>query len=771
MKTRNQAGISQARGFSLLEVMIAVLVLAVGLLALVALQSTLVREGAEAKARSRIAALVASRMDEGRAGGYESLASVGASACASGNAICTAQDEAAVTNLTLTQTVTPTTAGGTTWEYKTLVVAASWNSTTGDTRDLAMSTRVSALSLDSTNTLLSQQLSGDLAKKPIVRTDSPATAGVVPIALGNGSSAAASNPTPELVGQQNGQVVGTKFDVLTYLPATGSVVIQKRIETEVVKCACKYGAGGANLGEIYQTAQWPVIWTGEKYELSALAGTTAAPGAAKLSGPAAGATQSDLCTECCRDHHDTGATGVARFDPERSDGKVSKYYPAAGGLLTEQTNLASGEYVNSCRLVRVDGLWRTAADTYARNLGLLETTPLLTVKAKSGLPTAAATTAYSTFVKEYLSQYTGASTTAPNNAQTKFDATAGLNTPAVLDVATPSNTDYRYLHSRGLYVDYLETKARAKLASVLADTGAGGRCPTGTQRADCVLPYLPFISANLTEIAKWASSDTAVLVVNTDGILATNPNQPSGGRSLPKKVGTAINTSTVRNSSSGLAVNSVLAFSGVDPTDLTTTVFDSQNFSIGGTNLNTGDDFYVKLTGGGANTNTFYTLGVDTGECLRETDGRRHCVTATKAPMTGSVLLRNFGIERNISKQVSLTTGQCTVVNSSNNSSPPAAPSQFTVTNFPVYDYFNVTSALLSGTTSPQLPKTQGGTNATASETWRVDVGPLADNVQIDLVLSLESTRVDASVKTCTLSYSKKGVWTLTVDSWNKPWL
>lgn len=766
MKIRNQPTITSAKGFSLLEVMIAVLVLAVGLLALVALQSTLVREGAESKARSRIAALVASRLDEARAGGYESLTAVAAAGCASGNAVCVAQDEAAVTNLTVGQAVTTTTAAGATWEYKTVTVSANWKSTAGEARKLEMSTRVSPLSLDTSSTLLDQQLSGDIAKSPIVRTDNPATAGVVPIALGNGSSSAASNPTPELVGQKNNEaIVATRFDVLTYVPGSGSATIQKRIETEVVKCTCQYGAGGANLSEIYRTAQWPAIWTGEKYEL--YASTAAAPGQLFSSGPKSGVTQSALCTECCRDHHDSGATTVAKFDPERSGG-VSKYYRDTQGNLTEQTNAVSGEYVNACRLVRVDGLWRTAADMYARNLGLLETTPLLTVKAKSGLPTTAATTAYATFVKSYLAQYTGTSGAAPSNAQSIFDATTGLNTPTILDILTPSNSDYRYLHARGLYVDYLEAKARAKLVSVLADTGVGGKCPSGTTKSDCVMPYLPFISANLTEIAKWASSDTTTLVVNTDGTLATNPSQPSGGRSVGRKAGNATNTATARASNSGIAINTAAAFTGVDPADVTGTLSDAQAFSIGGTTGQTsGDDFYVGISGGGTNPNVFYTVAADTGECFKETDGRRHCTTASRAPFSGTLKVQNFWAESTTSKTFTIASGQCTV---NGNGNASYVSQNFTLTTFPVFQNYGLTSALVAGTTT-QLSKTQGGTDGTVSEAYTVNYASLPDNGQINLVFALENTRTDATIKTCTVTYSNKAkAWSLSVSEWNKPW-
>ena len=63
------------RGFSLLEVLIAVVVLSVGLLALAALQGRLTQASAEAKVRGRVAAMLAARMDVLRNGGYGALRS------------------------------------------------------------------------------------------------------------------------------------------------------------------------------------------------------------------------------------------------------------------------------------------------------------------------------------------------------------------------------------------------------------------------------------------------------------------------------------------------------------------------------------------------------------------------------------------------------------------------------------------------------------------------------------------------------------------------
>jgi prepilin-type N-terminal cleavage/methylation domain-containing protein len=771
----------RSRGFSLLEVLIAVVILATGLLALASLQGSLTRSSAEAKVRGRVAAMLSARMEELRNAGYGALVD-GTTTTTSTTDPCDgdATDwidctriQAGLGSLTSVQTVASWSGTGSFTQtaptdpdeaqFRRVSLNASWGDASGGTHQLLIASDISPLGLS--NSLIpppDDENSG--GGGPIVHTISPATAGVIPIAMGNGDSSAASNPTPELVGSnQNQKIVGTKFNVLTYTPASNGVIIQKRFENEVIKCSCQYGAGGTNLPAIYRTAQWPAIWNGDHYELYAPSPAANAPGQALSSGPKPGVEQSPLCQECCRDHHDTTATGVVKFDPERSDNSVSKYDPNGSGTLVQVSNTNTGTYVNACRVIRVDGFWRTAADMYSRQFGLLETETVSGAKAKTGLPTAAATTAYTTFVKNYLKLYDG--TTAknpPTGAQALFDGTAGINVPAApgVIIAAASNSDARYLHARGLYVDHLEAKALQKLVDVLADNGAQGRCPTGTNIEDCVLPYLPFTSANLTEIAKWLASNTSVLTVNSGNLLATDPSQPSGSRTIGKAVGTSDNTGSARNSNSGVAVNTEAAFAtlgGVDPTDDTDIASDVQPFQVGGT-VNAGPAFDVRVSGGGANPFVFFTLGTDSNvECFKPAGGDHQCITTTGTvlPQAGTIKVSHYWLETTTSQSISPT---CT----NNQGNPVTVTGTMAV---PTFRNYVITAASIGGVNGSIGSSVNDSKN---TEYTDLTFTGITANGLVLITLSEQSgSPTYATVASCT---TNGGSGSINNVVWSKPW-
>jgi type II secretory pathway pseudopilin PulG len=632
-----------AGGFSLLEVLIAVIVLATGLLALASLQAKLTSNSSDSKTRSRIVALMTGAIDQQRASGYPAIVAFGATACSATGTeiqkmICSAQSDAGIGGLTLAQTVstfyaTPSAASfGTTapaasekiyGEYKKIQLTANWTDAAGVARTIGMTTLANALGLTASATILTQPLTTSSVKTPVVHEANPGlTSGVIPIAVGANTDTAATNPKPQL----GLELASTSYNTLTYtqgaLDTSATATIQKRVETTVAECVC--GPADTTLtNDVFlgSTTFRPTYWNGLKYKAPLVPSPVVTP----VYGPNRIIKQSDLCTQCCRDHHDA-STDTVKYDATTGDYNRYKAILTTTGnganAVTKATLAldsngapivagASDNYLDACRLIRVDGLWRVATDTHVEHMGLLATATY--GSATTATPDSGYATSYENFVLDFLGQklkYVLGLGVAPNVA-TIFNS-YGLNNPGTIS-ATTLSSDYRYLHSRGLYIDHLEQEAIDKLTSVNT-TCAAADFP------QCLLPYLPFTTINVTEVANWtatpASPGNVLTVTNTSTACTTGA--PIRGCVQGKATGNGSADVTLGPSNSALA--SSLAISPYDRLAANSQT-DSQAFTITGTA--TSSEFFANLTGllQTSNTSTTddpsvtWTVSATSGQC------------------------------------------------------------------------------------------------------------------------------------------------------------
>lgn len=540
-----------ASGFSLLEVLIAVVILATGLLALAALQGSLTRSSADAKVRGRVAAMLTARMDELRSVGYGNPAlNTGVVTTAStadgcdGDATdwvdCT-RLHAGLASLSVTQTtrVWSSAIGATAFtenrapaanepEFKRITLSATWTDAANAAHTLGVSSDTSSLAL--TNDLIPPiDGTSSNAAAPVVRQLSPVSAGMIPIAIGGGSDTAATNPKPIIVGA-NSAVAETAFNVLTYnngSSAVGGVKVQQRVETRVVACSCK-NDNSPSFSNMLSKNFRPTYWDGTRYKTPQRVGDL--PAAERYDPPAVKNTaisnQSDVCDQCCRDHHDptdvdyNGPDNVdplddrAKFDPKRTG--AHQHYST--GDLTTAITAHNGVYNEACRVIRVDGFWRVSSDANEEQFGLVRTNNDYVEKNPDPL--------YADFYEEFVIDYLNERFVVKTNpsATAMFNATTYRLNEAIVDTDNNSTLDaipvkaaampgdQRYVHGRGLYVDNIEPEA-AKLiddsitsCQLSAPTNA---TTTALEKRNCALPHIPFTTVNLTQLANF-DDDTAV---------------------------------------------------------------------------------------------------------------------------------------------------------------------------------------------------------------------------------------------------------------------
>lgn len=601
------------RGFSMIEVMISIVVLGFGLLALAALQTSVIRSSSDTKAQTLALQLAKEKIEDIRAfetlAGYQAISTGSETTAISLGGVSFSRSwgvqrwaynpDPLVNAFELLGTETGPTPVGFVEnnEVKLVAVTVSWTDANGVTQTVGLEDGIGALSPADGSKVVLNNANTSQTRKPKVLIYDPG-ASSIPFATGNGSSTAASNPTPVIKGRTDA-VAETLFDVLTYAGSSGVVQAQSRVETIVVGCTCSTAnAPAATTARGFR----PTYWNGYRY----------APPVATTDKPTAGwtvpggknnTTESDRCDACCRDHRDpTGITG-AKFDPWRA---THNHYLVSGST---RTLANTGTYTEACRLIRVGGFFRVAADLRNDYFGLLETnnngdTTNSIQKLRAYAPRVDTVNVsndsvknYQNFVLKYMDDRFSNNTVYTYNtplATSTYESTFNLNNPvdnsgvptsiAIKPTAAEKSSDSKWSHARGLYVDWIEPEALdvIKQAQIkCADKS------TQILRNGCVLPFVPFTSVNLTELAYWkpkltntvaaALDQTVIQVANNPFVdsdaLPTRGNVFKGGS--PSINSEAFAMPTISESNAGVALREV----AIDD-DEANLLFDSQKYII-----------------------------------------------------------------------------------------------------------------------------------------------------------------------------------------------
>ena len=269
-------GSVRSGGFSLIEVLLAIVVLSVGLLALAALQAGLVRNSADGKARSTASTIAKDTLEDFRdfttGSQYNAIADSAATTITRGG-----------TSYTRTVTISryvlnpdpdgdgDTTDGGfvingndttalpDTPEFKLADVRVTWVGAAGDTQTVRYFDTIS--SVDPTDAASAIVPSVPVVRKdPAVHIFTPSEEGIIPIAIGDDAQAAASNPRPQ---QFTEGVTGTtRFSVQTYQTGDTNPLLLNRLDVAATTCKCELsGPASTDTNLAFE----PSFWDGLQY--------------------------------------------------------------------------------------------------------------------------------------------------------------------------------------------------------------------------------------------------------------------------------------------------------------------------------------------------------------------------------------------------------------------------------------------------------------------------------------------------------------------------
>lgn len=533
-------------GFALIEVLISVLVFALGVTALLNLQGKLLKSTGLAQARSVASQLAEAKIEDLRS--FTTFQSADATTVFGFTAIGN-NAGGGLTSGTLTlpatggsggttgDPATPTynlNFGGTAYSrnwtvsdyyyssaaalvtvqpaapfdkvaQKRITVNIGWVDSDGTAQKLSRSTVINMNGEISGATGTFSKGTGSSGERPVVAYTASTDARVTPIQVGTSVKRETLVPGSTTIDGY----VSTAFQSNVY---NNSGELIRTEEFKNVACACAFDGVSTDADEA-RAPSYPA-WSAVDNTYVDITGVVVA-GKAKGCPDANGngscdANPSVYCTTCCRDHHDvpssTSIDGRKNYDPYRSgdvnaDGTAKKYYGTTTPVSPTATG-QSGRYYDACRLKRIDGYWRVYQDW---NMVNLTTLPL------ADLEDASKKSSYST----YVGQVVDAVINQGNDTTPKGNATSGgsFTQPALPDTLDHTTSSSRVSLSvggsanssaRSIYVDYVDLDF---LNTIRAQKAAGSD----------YLVNLPFYEVDNTVVASWQSAQTAAVRVGPTG--------------------------------------------------------------------------------------------------------------------------------------------------------------------------------------------------------------------------------------------------------------
>lgn len=348
---------------------------------------------------------------------------------------------------------------------KQVLITVSWKDQQGESQSVSLQTTIAPVSQaasyqatgESDNTRTSPAVSYTPEQAPEMMTYEP----------GENQKIQTSKPVP--VVKRPGNNTQIKFQAVKYSQLPGQ---EARLEQEdflTLECQCQ--VTGTGMGA---TPHMTVL-------IDDKLGVQPGSRVTKTTGAPATVRQPALCIQCCRDHHDSADMALNETYYRLEDGLPHRHYLHDGN---GNFSLATGvgeQYHEVCRFKRVDGLYQLYPDWQLLDIIGFEEKYLLAEGKKE---------AYTSYSESLVSRYI-----------------QGLAAPARPDDRSISVAPGVYqMVARGIYLERMTTAHQQKVAEKIINADEGWKGIT------------PFYDVNLTLLASWSTQNPQVATITRQDI-------------------------------------------------------------------------------------------------------------------------------------------------------------------------------------------------------------------------------------------------------------
>lgn len=505
----NYTRYTTARGFTLIEVLIALVVAVVGILAMIQLSGVFLKTVSESDQRTVATAIAEQQIENLRSFDRVDDCSVGETcfdSIASGSLLnVTVSSGQASYLFDISWNVTDNVVSGGVVSaaasvsnpykvFKDITVTVSWD--TPDAGSVSLSSviagvdpNLSALALNDTVNVGGEEPS--VSYNPGVAPD------VIAIDVGNSKLKETTKPLPEV--SKNNQSTQTRFETITY--RSGYELVQEDFLT--VNCQCILSANGDN------TVYTPTYQKYVEGEIVEVVGGLASGATGTVKSLTGSNTQSDYCSRCCANHHDTNGSAV-NYSPLAGTASLAgngaydhKHYRISGSDPTVLVEASYGQdYLEACRFKRVNGIYRLVQDWRLKQINVFP---------NNALTASNALDAYVDYVIEAIRYYV---------FEDELNLGTSLALPSLASSAVPSLTlgvgGVDDSLSRSIYLD--KVNSVDGLAAHLSSLSAASIADPNYLEW---LELIPFYEVNTTLLSLWNPTSSAIATVENQTVSET----------------------------------------------------------------------------------------------------------------------------------------------------------------------------------------------------------------------------------------------------------